>query len=630
MGKSKRASKTRNKNKRKAKRKAQRELTPRRPSSRSAKITSAKATENTNNQNDITAKAQNTKSFVSRPTTTNFPPALPEASLSITRDFDWPTFDAECCQECGITIPLHITAWVLDDLIVCEECFEILDTQRKHRGDIILQPRTEETTTDSLEVHAPVAGAVADSQSESTTEHSNEHAEKTLATEDAENTSKPASTIAKLLVVQHQPIHHVMPSIAYERKIAVHKKRIAATKEIQQSSLQELREPLTLSLPVITLNIEAPIPAAPTTPRDQPAPKIEPAPLAIPALTITVIHHAMPTARFVSRITSAPNATPDVAVPDLKHSEPVESCASEASETAIDKTHTVDAPITISLPVISYDELIPDASTKEAVDSGPRREQVLADNLNDEQVDGQNADNAQEQNTSAQTQTKIPLTHQETITDQAQAPEPKAQSHPNDNADNADIAIEIDPKENDEEHIETTIAPTSHSESQLEDVVEENEHSATDASEPELTQPIDIATYSGWLFEMPDDDSQNFDASSTLPQVDTAHEDITLASPITQKDSALPLFNQRKPAIAKPPLPKTRDNPTAPLQTPRLDSPTSIENYLDKLAHTPITDSVYQAMQRAAAESPEFQKKKQWMHNAQLLCNDWLNNREAG
>lgn len=52
----------------------------------------------------------------------------------------WPLFDPECCQECGRTIPIHETGWILEEDIHCADCYIVLDEQRTQREAIIQSP----------------------------------------------------------------------------------------------------------------------------------------------------------------------------------------------------------------------------------------------------------------------------------------------------------------------------------------------------------------------------------------------------------------------------------------------------------------------------------------------------------
>jgi hypothetical protein len=77
----------------------------------------------------------------------------------------WPVFDPECCQECGRVIPMHETGWILRELILCEDCFQILDdlaTQRAaliehHQQPEALHPSPPSVATPGLNVETTPA-----------------------------------------------------------------------------------------------------------------------------------------------------------------------------------------------------------------------------------------------------------------------------------------------------------------------------------------------------------------------------------------------------------------------------------------------------------------------------------------
>lgn len=89
------------------------------------------------------------------------PTPLPEF---LETRWNWPTFDPEGCQECGCTIPLHETAWLLNDDIFCEHCCLAIEEQRASRerfARTLKEQREEadEAATEIVVVEAPQAPA---------------------------------------------------------------------------------------------------------------------------------------------------------------------------------------------------------------------------------------------------------------------------------------------------------------------------------------------------------------------------------------------------------------------------------------------------------------------------------------
>ena len=73
----------------------------------------------------------------------------PTEPFYLSPTLKWPLFDPECCQECGHTIPLHETGWILEENILCADCFIVLDEQRTQR-EAILHPQPSAPTTPPL------------------------------------------------------------------------------------------------------------------------------------------------------------------------------------------------------------------------------------------------------------------------------------------------------------------------------------------------------------------------------------------------------------------------------------------------------------------------------------------------
>ena len=71
--------------------------------------------------------------------------------------WNWPEFDASCCQECGRVIPMHETGWIMNDVIMCEECHHILEWQRTERQQFmeIQEAKAERETAALADEEAP-------------------------------------------------------------------------------------------------------------------------------------------------------------------------------------------------------------------------------------------------------------------------------------------------------------------------------------------------------------------------------------------------------------------------------------------------------------------------------------------
>jgi len=88
-----------------------------------------------------------------------------ERPFYLSSRWHWPVFEPECCQECGRVIPMHETGWILDELILCEECFIILDERLAERQNMVLAsapPATafeDEHGVEPSEIATPAAEA---------------------------------------------------------------------------------------------------------------------------------------------------------------------------------------------------------------------------------------------------------------------------------------------------------------------------------------------------------------------------------------------------------------------------------------------------------------------------------------
>jgi hypothetical protein len=55
-------------------------------------------------------------------------------------DWNWPQFDPASCQQCGHVIPMHETGWILQEFILCQTCYDVLDDERNRRGSVTIAP----------------------------------------------------------------------------------------------------------------------------------------------------------------------------------------------------------------------------------------------------------------------------------------------------------------------------------------------------------------------------------------------------------------------------------------------------------------------------------------------------------
>ena len=540
---------------------------------------------------------------------------------------------------------MHITAWVLDEQIVCEECFEILDAQRKRRGDIILQPRasqsqsqTQSQTTDHATVDEPIGGTHTDANT-------------------------------KLLSTKPKHTHHALVSQRYERPLSYIKKRFATAAQFATPAVDQTRDPLTLSLTVLNepvlkdaalkdaaskkevsedaalektcleqAMLEEPVTTEPaaqlqvkhptelesqvkvqvetkfeTQPDEQASPQIEvqpdtPTPAPAPA-PIIITHHALPALQFGNRIKLQPikAVSPSVEsacaqdATELNQSaelEPCEAIEDDSQITPAMQTQQVDQVETV--PGETAQAEAGQIETEEAsVFEEPQDEKHALESTHDFEV---------EPDLQPETSFEIDnTTHAgwlfEMIYNEPQASDIVASRSDMPDADAGPPADHMLP---------------------LFEQIEQDEQVSTVQQKDRLA-PVDQVHHIDHNPPSPDDSADHV----ALIDQSKNTESTTQAAPAQETQLTQPKEQQDQPQPPAPlPLP-------APIKQPTLKeiaTPALVEHYLDELAARPIHSYVYHAMQRAAteAQAPEVEKRQRWMDHAQLLCNDWLENKEAG